>query len=184
MGIMAQCPNGHRVKVKDHLAGRKGLCPVCGAKFRVPKPVSVPGRSATTAAEEPDLPVARIIPLDPAVVATLPRALPPGASRALVREAEQPEPEEPEAETFESESLDADPVAARPLHPAIADRPDLSWCIAFPGGDPSEPVAGPSVQEWLDAGQATGTELVWRADWPQWLPIRDVFPDIPFGGAG
>ena len=183
MGIMAQCPNGHRVKVKDHLAGRKGLCPTCGAKFRVPKPVSVPGRTLEPAVDEPALPLARLIPLDAAVVATLPRALPPGTMRTAASEAEPPEPVEPEPETFESEPLDAEPVASRPLHPAIADRPDLTWCIAFPGGDPSEPVAGASVQEWLDAGQATGAEVVWRADWPQWHPIRDVFPDIRFGGS-
>jgi len=35
MGIVSHCPNGHRVKVKDHLAGRKGICPSCGARFRI-----------------------------------------------------------------------------------------------------------------------------------------------------
>ena len=30
MGIVSYCPNGHRVKVKDYQAGRRGLCPTCG----------------------------------------------------------------------------------------------------------------------------------------------------------
>jgi hypothetical protein len=36
MGIIAYCPNDHRVKVKDALAGKKGICPTCGARFRIP----------------------------------------------------------------------------------------------------------------------------------------------------
>ena len=36
MGIVSFCPNGHRVKVKDHLAGKKGICPSCGERFRIP----------------------------------------------------------------------------------------------------------------------------------------------------
>jgi hypothetical protein len=36
VGIVSFCPQGHRVKVKAHLAGRKGICPTCGARFRIP----------------------------------------------------------------------------------------------------------------------------------------------------
>ena len=36
MGIVAHCPQGHRVKVKDYLAGKKGICPTCRARFRIP----------------------------------------------------------------------------------------------------------------------------------------------------
>ena len=36
MGIVCHCPNGHRVKVKDHQAGKRGLCPTCGSKFSIP----------------------------------------------------------------------------------------------------------------------------------------------------
>lgn len=36
MGIVAHCPHGHRVKVKDFLAGKKGICPTCGSRFRIP----------------------------------------------------------------------------------------------------------------------------------------------------
>jgi hypothetical protein len=61
------------------------------------------------------------------------------------------------------------------LHPALAERPDLEWCIAFPGGEPTEPLSAASMQAWLESGQVTGTEVVWRSDWPEWRPARDVF---------
>jgi len=156
MGIVAHCPNGHRVKVKDHLAGKRGICPTCGAKFRI--------------ASEPDLPVARFVPVDPAVAATLPRAVPFGtardaaqASRAVVEAASS------------AAGLTAATAAPPPFHAAIADRPDLLWRIAFPGGEPSEPVDAETMQEWITGGQAEGGELVWRADWAEWRPVQEVF---------
>jgi len=36
MGIRFSCPNGHRLNVKEHLAGKRAICPSCGAKFVIP----------------------------------------------------------------------------------------------------------------------------------------------------
>jgi hypothetical protein len=36
MGIRFLCPNGHRLNVKGFLAGKRGVCPHCGAKMRIP----------------------------------------------------------------------------------------------------------------------------------------------------
>ena len=37
MGIRFLCPNGHKLNVKAFLAGKRGICPQCDAKFLVPK---------------------------------------------------------------------------------------------------------------------------------------------------
>ena len=37
MGIRFRCPSGHKLHVKDFLAGKRGICPECGAKFRIPE---------------------------------------------------------------------------------------------------------------------------------------------------
>ncbi len=37
MGIRFLCPNGHKLNVKAFLAGKRGICPRCDAKFLVPK---------------------------------------------------------------------------------------------------------------------------------------------------
>jgi hypothetical protein len=39
MGIRFNCPNGHKLNVKEFLAGKRGVCPQCGAKFIIPTPV-------------------------------------------------------------------------------------------------------------------------------------------------
>jgi hypothetical protein len=36
MGIRFLCPNGHKLNVKSFLAGKRGICPDCDAKFIVP----------------------------------------------------------------------------------------------------------------------------------------------------
>jgi len=36
MGIRFLCPNGHKLNVKAFLAGKRGICPKCDAKFLVP----------------------------------------------------------------------------------------------------------------------------------------------------
>src|SRR5262245_12449 len=36
MGIRVVCPNGHKLNVKSFLAGKRGVCPHCSAKFDIP----------------------------------------------------------------------------------------------------------------------------------------------------
>jgi len=36
MAIHVVCPNGHTLKVKDSLAGKTGVCPVCKTRVRIP----------------------------------------------------------------------------------------------------------------------------------------------------
>ena len=38
MSIRCECKNGHVLKVKDSLAGKVGLCPICKARVQVPQP--------------------------------------------------------------------------------------------------------------------------------------------------
>ncbi|NBW96425.1 MAG: DUF4339 domain-containing protein [Planctomycetia bacterium] len=152
MGIVAFCPNGHRINVKESYAGRKGLCPTCGAKFRIPAGDGI-------AAADHGLPVARLLDVSAEVVATLPRVL---SGEGGPAQPHSPHPSAPSPPT---------------LHPALAERPDLKWCIAFPGGDPTEPLGVESMQAWLESGQVEGSEVVWRSDWPEWRPVGEVFPD-------
>jgi hypothetical protein len=47
MGIRLQCPNGHKVHVKAFLAGKRAVCPQCGARFQIPLEVGGAGDDAT-----------------------------------------------------------------------------------------------------------------------------------------
>lgn len=50
MGVRFQCPAGHELHVKAHLAGKRGICPQCGAKFIVP---NFSGARVSEAADAP-----------------------------------------------------------------------------------------------------------------------------------
>lgn len=160
MGIVAHCPNGHRVKVKDEYAGRKCLCPTCGTKFRIP--------AATPPAAIAGLPLARMLNLDQTLVEGLPRAI-------RLDESLSPAPAVGPTDAPLAPTPSGQPAAG--LHPSLSERPDLLWCLAFPGGEPTPPMPAESLQLWLDGDDAFGTELVWRSDWPEWRPVREVFRD-------
>jgi hypothetical protein len=173
MGIVAYCPGGHRVKVKDHLAGRKGICPTCGARFRIPlASASAPGAGS-------GLPVAAVVSFDAGLAATLPPALELAtpqrpAAREQAAVGHVPNRDDDEIE-IESAVDDEPPTTAWPA--AIVEAAGASWCVAVPGGEASPPMTGHVMREWLASGRATGAELVWRSDWSDWRPIRLVFPD-------
>lgn len=46
MGIRFLCPNGHKLNVKSFLAGKRAICPDCGARVLVPFPNEQPPADA------------------------------------------------------------------------------------------------------------------------------------------
>ena len=87
MGIKFNCPNGHKLNVKSFLAGKKGVCPHCGAKFRIPSTPAEDDHEDGPALDVSSLPVpAQPVPAQPAPTqpATGPAiaAVPQGASHA------------------------------------------------------------------------------------------------------
>lgn len=198
MGIIAYCPSGHRMKVKDHLAGRTGICPTCGARFRIPRalapavphsrdpglPAANPGSAVATAegmgsgmAPSAGAPTtATVVSLEPAAAAGLPEVLMFAAPGAVQSVDEPP-------------LVDPDPTADLAVEPVDDEhgRADLFWYVALPGGHPSAAMQEPDMLDWLGSAQATGREVVWRSDWPGWKPIGEAFPErFPpaFPGAG
>jgi hypothetical protein len=163
MGIVSHCPNGHRIKVKDYLAGKIGICPSCSARFRIPpanaSPARVPDREAASGLRpESGVPVKSGLPVAAAV--SLDEALP------------APSPADSGDTMLVEISTDELMIPA-----AISEAAAASWCIAVPGGQPSAAMTGDALLDWLTSGRATGGELVWRSDWSDWRPVTEVFPD-------
>ena len=77
MGIRFECPNGHRLHVKAFLAGERGICPECDARFIVPAQSggqATPMEEAATV-EEVEAPPEVVTP--PTAAPPLPEAAPP-----------------------------------------------------------------------------------------------------------
>jgi len=53
MGIRFTCPNGHKLHVKAFLAGKRGVCPHCGAKTIIPLEAEAAMWQSTAAMADP-----------------------------------------------------------------------------------------------------------------------------------
>ena len=63
MGIRFECPNGHRLNVKAFLAGKRGICPDCDAKFVIPEVSGGKAAVVDAAAESPEFETADAVAL-------------------------------------------------------------------------------------------------------------------------
>jgi GYF domain 2 len=175
MGIKFHCPNGHKLNVKAFLAGKKGVCPKCGTKFRIPAE-SEPGLDSdleegdagasgiksgngSPAANRPQIPVAAAVP---------------GAARshaegvpvaAVAASPSKPTPSAPPAHGAAS----ADP---------IAEAPQAVWYVRPPTGGQFGPARGDLMRTWLGEGRVTSDSLVWREGWTDWQSAGKIFPTL------
>jgi hypothetical protein len=82
MGIRFHCPNGHKLNVKADLAGRRAICPECGARLLVPVESAImTGGSSSQSSTRPTPELSRIANrrFAPAAPAPKPEVVSPAA---------------------------------------------------------------------------------------------------------
>lgn len=199
MGIRFHCPNGHKLNVKSFLAGKKGVCPDCGTRVRIPDR-SEPGLAepddddrpiaATLATPQPSSMVEAVPQSLPTPVAVVPVAVPqPVAVPApappptpLPIPIPTPIPMPAVVPTVGCVAVPA-PVAVPPPSTAvaadpIAENPLATWFVRPPSGGQFGPARGEVMRKWLTEGRVTRDSLVWREGWSDWLPATEVFPSL------
>ncbi|MEK6238612.1 MAG: DUF4339 domain-containing protein, partial [Planctomycetales bacterium] len=198
MGIKFFCPNGHKLNVKDYLAGKKGICPNCNSKFLIPEastkskvePLSeiprgdtVRGQSAPTVSAAPGV----MMP---------PTAMPQRAGEMPIQPLQQPGapnaevPMQPVIEQAgappSAAAIPVTPVVPSPgsLPDPLANTPaDAVWYIRLPSGDQYGPANTDEMKGWLDENRVTADALVWCESWPEWKRADETFPKFQ-GGSG
>lgn len=142
MGIRVFCPNGHRLHLKSFLAGKRGVCPHCQAKFDIPS-ASDPAAEAAArhqrgqraagtqeaqASPEPgdvELVVVRTAAAEPP---PLPNRGAPGSGVGSAA------PDEPTAARTPAVHRPQEPPQARELPPPEAPRPAQTTARSEPDG--------------------------------------------------
>ncbi|WP_254510471.1 DUF4339 domain-containing protein [Anatilimnocola floriformis] len=174
MGIRFHCPNGHKLNVKSFLAGKKGVCPDCGVKLRIPER-SEPGLGSDGDDDKdaptepaPTSPTAVVQAVHPQSAYTQKPVLPgypsqqaPGPMPQFVPPAPSMPPPPP--------GLAGDPIAENPL---------ATWFVRPPSGGQFGPARGDVMRKWLAEGRVTSDSLVWREGWVDWLAATEVFPSL------
>ena len=170
MGIRFYCPNGHKLNVKERLAGKRGICPQCGVKLLIPRKSTrlssreereqQAGMAANSGGNPndfevfPDDPSVSIAPLDHFTNTNLP-----------------PDTGQPSAQT------EANPVVAAKALATAFDDPNVIWYVQLPDGQRYGPATLPIIQSWVRERRISPTMLVWREGWVDWLEARLVFPE-------
>lgn len=180
MGIKFACHEcGKPLNIKTQLAGKRGKCPACGLRFRIPQsdqPFSIPlddqslqagdidedsndGSAATgtasSEATEIDFSIAKGGKSKAGSVEI--------GTKEAYREQNVP------AGTRQSPAVeeDFDPLAAS----------DAQWYVRPPNGGRYGPASGETVRQWIQEGRVTKTTLIWRDGWTQWRDCEEIIPE-------
>jgi hypothetical protein len=160
MGIKFRCHAcDKKLHVKAFLAGRRGVCPKCGAKIRIP-----------LASEESS--PAKAAHRDAARVTS---AAGPGSARH-----DAPAARAAEAATLAASAgrASAGTGVRAAAHDPIAEAPDAVWYVRPPTGGQFGPADGTIMRRWLNEGRVSADALVWREGWPEWKTAGPVFPSL------
>jgi len=157
MGIRFYCPNGHKLNVKDFLAGKRGICPDCQARFRIPQESQIPKGAP------------KVRPADEAALAQA-AATPQPSAAAVIQESPV---EAPAAGPL---------VSPAPMlgsgSDAFAEAPDAVWYVRPPSGGQYGPARGEVMQRWIAEGRVSADTLVWREGWAEWRSAGPLFPSL------
>jgi len=160
MGIKFHCPNGHKLNVKSFLAGKKGVCPKCGTKVRIPAS-SEPGLVDSDVEETEANHGEHSKSNGSGAVATQAVVAPAPAAPAVAAPAA-------------TESAVATATADDP----IAEAPSAIWYVRPPTGGQYGPARGDIMRKWIAEGRVSSDSLVWREGWTDWQNAGKLFPAL------
>ena len=148
MGIRFYCPQGHKLNVKEFQAGRKGICPFCGAKMQIPLESTRPS-SRQNQSQPPEVEVE----VDEQEAS--------GGSSAQAP-IQPPPPPPPAADS-------SDP---------LAEAGDVVWYVRPTSGGQFGPASADVMRAWMAEGRIAAETLVWREGWRDWREASGVFPQL------
>jgi hypothetical protein len=159
------------LNIKRFLAGRRGKCPHCGAKFLIPSDAP----ADNVGVEEEII----LVPAD----ADPSESLEPAAS-AATSTAVAPTPVWPVAipPTNVAAYGGVAPVPVTPVTSVasdlIAEAPNAAWFVRHPTAGQFGPTSGDVLRQWTSEGRVTPDSLIWREGWQSWRPATAVFPHL------
>lgn len=163
MGIRFLCPEGHKLHVKTFLAGKRAVCPKCGAKVVVPSESQPADLLAAVKGGEsgvlPDVSAPAAAVVAPIVEAT-------SAPATAVTAAAQAVSPSPVSSTRAS------------VPDALAENPAALWYVHHPSLGQFGPATADVFRTWLSEGRVSGDSLVWRAGWAEWQSAAATFPQV------
>ena len=181
MGIRFACGQcGYVLNVKQHQAGKRGICPKCQARVDIPLEGGVESPSSLrNPAPEMQITASTAAATTPTGGSVLAQSPATTHATAAVHE---PAPQRP---IPSATPASAPRLVAPQLADPIAEAPNLRWYVLPPGAkDPYGPAVGDLFKSWIAEGRVSGDSMVWREDWgTDWKKAGDVLPQLQAIGA-
>ncbi len=159
MGVRFACHScGKQLNIKQELAGKRGRCPSCGTRFRIPmnhqdQSIPLDDTAESDTAES-----------DPTEADMEEGNLPEGAP---ARAPDGVTAADAEAPRIESQEPPFDPL----------DDSTARWYVRPPNGGRYGPADGVTIRQWISEGRVTASTLLWREGWAQWRELVEVVPE-------
>lgn len=177
MGIRFFCDCGHRLNVKSFLAGKKGICPECGAKFVIPEESDPRAHANAQPATQPEN---GVVPQGLAAKATEKIA----KKKTVVSVASQ-RPSWSDAELAVQSTEASAPIPAAATPPEVTNHDPIEmagsavWYVRHADGGQYGPAEASIMRLWLEEGRVAGDSMVWHQGWADWRRAGDVFAELP-----
>ncbi|MEM9825480.1 MAG: DUF4339 domain-containing protein [Planctomycetota bacterium] len=158
MGIRFACyACGERLNIKRELAGKRGICPLCQARFRIPhqdtefaQPVAALATSAATVGHAENSNDGVFTDQGP------------GVDNAS---------EGPDVDNARGGTPDIDPLQI------LDSGQDATWYVRPPTGGQYGPADSETLRDWIGQGRVASNSLLWRDGWPQWRAASEAIPE-------
>jgi hypothetical protein len=160
MGIRFACHVcQRRLNIKRELAGRRGICPVCAARIRIP----LSDAEWSTPVDETQSG----------------RASHPRRVRASgdVAPMESGENRSPDQRASAGVATDSEWASDRGDTDFAAGASQATWYVRPPSGGQYGPATTELLRQWIEEGRVSATALLWREGWPQWRDAREALPE-------
>ncbi len=176
MGIHFACHVCQKqLNIKRDLAGRRGVCPQCQSRFRIPvedseqsTPVDavriVQREAASPSGQTGAAVMAENKVTTPAVAAT------PVVSEPVARDVSNPRTHQQSPQEAGTRQVAAGSI--------LEEEPDATWYVRPPSGGQYGPASTDELREWIGQGRVAASALLWRDGWPQWRDAGEALPEL------
>ena len=178
MGIRFACHVcGKQLNIKRDLAGKRGVCPKCQSRFRIPLENTVqstPVEAAQVVQQPVQQPVQQLDATVPA---------PDGGGTAVMVETQVGHAADMHTQAGSQTDSVGQPVETPDMaHLAtgsiLDDEPESTWYVRPPSGGQYGPASSEDLRDWIKQGRVAATALLWRDGWPQWRDAGEALPEL------
>ena len=184
MGIRFSCHGCAKpLNIKNDLAGRRGVCPECKTRFRIPLK-----DAEFSSPLEPAEPVTQ----GPSADAGVPQDEPRESARQPIVVRQDGGGQASGAAVSSQATMESSPTQATATQtgsPATAQSPGVAidlfagdpaatWYVRPPSGGQYGPANAEVLKVWISEGRVAKTALIWRDGWPQWREASEALSEM------